>query len=72
MPASARVRCGGYPTDSRLLERGRQHLVKFANTLYIVLRQNYNREAPSQAMQAGRYTHVKQYWRMKATLRCPL
>ena len=35
-----------YPTDSRLLERGRQHLVKLAGTLGVSLRQNYNREAP--------------------------
>lgn len=31
-----------YPTDSRLLERTRQHLVKLAGTLSITLRQNYN------------------------------
>ena len=40
-----------YPTDSRLLERGRQHLVKLAGTLGITLRQNYNREAPRLAAQ---------------------
>lgn len=40
-----------YPTDSRLLERGRQHLVKLAATLGITLRQNYNREAPRLAAQ---------------------
>ena len=58
-----------YPTDSRLLERGRQHLVKLAGTLGITLRQNYNREAPRLAAQVGRYAHAKQFRRMKATLK---
>lgn len=58
-----------YPTDSRLLERGRQHLVKLAGTLGITLRQNYNREAPRLALQVGRYAHAKQYRRMKASLK---
>ena len=58
-----------YPTDSRLLERARQHLVKLAGTLGITLRQNYNREAPRLAAQVGRYAHAKQFRRMKATLK---
>jgi len=36
-----------HPTDSRLLERSREHLVKFADKHNLSLRQNYNREAPS-------------------------
>ena len=58
-----------YPTDSRLLERGRQHLVKLATTLGIRLRQNYNRQAPRLALQVGRYAHAKQFRRMKASLK---
>ncbi|ATE59098.1 IS5 family transposase [Thauera sinica] len=58
-----------YPTDSRLLERGRQHLVKLAGRLGIKLRQNYNRQAPRLAGQVGRYAHAKQYKRMRATLK---
>ncbi len=58
-----------YPTDSRLLERGRQHLVKLAGALGITLRQNYNREAPRLAAQVGRYAHAKQYRRMRASLK---
>lgn len=58
-----------YPTDSRLLERGRQHLVKLAGALGISLRQNYNREAPRLAAQVGRYAHAKQFRRMKASLK---
>jgi IS5 family transposase len=58
-----------FPTDSRLLERGRQHLVKLAKSLGITLRQNYNREAPRLAIQVGRYAHAKQFRRMKAALK---
>lgn len=57
------------PTDSRLLERCREHLVKEAARHRLKLRQNYNREAPSLARQIGRYAHAKQYKRMHKTLR---
>ena len=58
-----------YPTDSRLLERGRQYLVKLAAILGIKLRQNYNRQAPRLAAQVGRYAHARQYRRMKGALK---
>jgi transposase, IS5 family len=58
-----------HPTDSRLLEKSRQHLVKLATDNKIALRQNYNREAPRLAAQVGRYAHAKQYRRMKKSLR---
>ena len=58
-----------HPTDSRLLERCREHLVKAAARHGLTLRQNYNREAPRLATQVGRYTHAKQYKRMKKALR---
>lgn len=58
-----------YPTDSRLLEKSRQHLVKLANEHQIDLRQNYNREAPRLAAQVARYAHAKQYKRMKKAIR---
>lgn len=58
-----------HPTDSRLLEKSRQHLVKLATDNNIALRQNYNREAPRLAVQVGRYAHAKQYRRMKKSLR---
>ena len=54
-----------HPTDSRLLERSREHLVKFADKHNLSLRQNYNREAPRLALMAGRYAHAKQYRRMR-------
>ena len=54
-----------HPTDSRLLEKSRQHLVKLADENGIELRQNYNREAPRLAAQVGRYAYARQYKRMK-------
>lgn len=56
------------PTDSRLLEKSRQHLVKLAAEHGIPLRQNYNREAPRLAAQIGRYAHAKRYRRMRRSL----
>ena len=58
-----------HPTDSRLLEKSREHLVKFACDNGIELRQNYNREGPRLAVQIGRYAHAKQYKRMKKALK---
>lgn len=58
-----------HPTDSRLLERSRQHLVKAAQAHGIKLRQNYNRVAPRLAVQVGRYAHAKQFKRMRHALR---
>lgn len=58
-----------HPTDSRLLERCREHLVKAAARYELKLRQNYNREAPRLAAQIGRYAHAKQFRRMKRSLR---
>ncbi len=58
-----------HPTDSRLLERSRQQLVKLAIKQGLSLRQNYNRQAPKLAAQIGRYAHAKQFKRMKKTLR---
>jgi IS5 family transposase len=58
-----------YPTDSRLLERSRQHLVKFARDNGLKLRQNYNREGPRLAAQVSRYGHAKQYKRMRGAIK---
>ncbi len=44
-----------HPTDSRLLDKSRQHLVKVAQEYGRQLRQNYNRVAPRLAAQIGRY-----------------
>ena len=57
------------PTDSQLLEKGRQHLVRLAASLGIALRQNDNREAPRLAALVARYAHAKQYPVMRAVLK---
>lgn len=58
-----------HPTDSRLLDKSRQHLVKAAQEHGLQLRQNYNRVAPRLAAQIGRYAHAKQFKRMKKAVR---
>jgi len=58
-----------FPTDSRLLERGRQHLVRLADLLGLKLRQNYNRQAPRMAVQVARYAHARQFKRMQSELK---
>lgn len=40
-----------YPTDSKLLEKARERLVKVAQAQGMVFRQNYNRIGPRQALQ---------------------
>ena len=58
-----------HPTDSRLLEKKRQHLVKMAEEHGLSLRQNYNRIAPRLATQVRRYAHAKQFKRMRRAVR---
>ncbi|WP_228098407.1 IS5 family transposase [Chitinilyticum piscinae] len=58
-----------HPTDSRLLNRGREQLVKLAAEAGLTLRQNYNREAPKLAGQIGRYAHARQFKRMRSSLK---
>ncbi len=58
-----------HPTDSRLLEKSRAHLVKLANDNGIELRQNYKREGSRLALQVGRHAHAKQYKRMKRAIK---
>lgn len=58
-----------YPTDSRLLERSREQMVKLAQDNGIELRQNYNREGPRLSAQIGRYGHAKQYKRMRRAIK---
>lgn len=58
-----------HPTDSRLLDKSRQHLIKAAEQHGLRLRQNYNRVAPRLAAQIGRYAHAKQFKRMRRAVR---
>ncbi len=57
-----------FPTDGRLYERCRQHLVKLAGKHGLVLRQNYNRTAPRLLLLANRYGHANQRKRQRKAL----
>ena len=56
-----------YPTDARLYDRAREHLVKAADDRGIELRQNYNRVNKHLLHQQNRYAHARQ---MKRAGRC--
>lgn len=58
-----------YPTDGKLYERCRQHMVRLADQHEIPLRQNYNRKAPYLLMMANRYRHAKQMKRKRKMLK---
>jgi transposase, IS5 family len=58
-----------HPTDSRLLNRAREHLVASAQDAGITLRQSYARVGKAAEAQAGRYAHAKQYRRMQREIR---
>lgn len=58
-----------HPMGSRLLERTRQYMVKFAQDHGLSPRKNHSREAPRVATQVGRYANAKQYQRMRAAIK---
>lgn len=58
-----------HPTDSKLLNRSREHLVKLAKKQQITLRQSYQRKGPQVALMAGRYAHAKQFKRMRKAVK---
>ena len=54
-----------YPTDSRLLNRSRERLVRLCRKHAVVLRQSYARKGPKALLKANRYAHARQYRRMR-------
>jgi len=58
-----------HPTDSKLLNRSREHLVELAKKEGIQLRQSYQRKGPQTALKAGRYAHAKQFKRMRKSIK---
>ena len=54
-----------YPTDSKLLNRSRERLVRLCRKQGVVLRQSYARKGPRALQQANRYGHAKQYRRLR-------
>lgn len=64
-----------FPTDSKLLNRSRERLVKLCQRNAIKLRQTYARKGPQAALKASRYAHAKQMKRLRRhliySLDCP-
>jgi len=58
-----------YPTDSKLMYRAIQKLVKAAQSRGIVLRQSYLRVGKIAAVKVSRYAHARQFKRMQRSLR---
>ena len=54
-----------YPTDSKLLNRSRERLVRLCQRHGVRLRQSYARKGPRALQQANRYGHAKQYRRLR-------
>ena len=48
-----------FPTDSKLLNKARENLVKLSKEHGIKLRQNYNRVGPQYVLMASHYAHAK-------------
>jgi IS5 family transposase len=58
-----------YPTDSKLMYRSIQKLVKAAQSRSIKLRQSYLRVGKIAAVKVSRYAHARQFKRMQRSLR---
>lgn len=54
-----------YPTDSKLLNRSRERLVRLCHTQGVGLRQSYARVGPKAVVKASRYAHARQSRRMR-------
>jgi IS5 family transposase len=58
-----------YPTDTRLLEVARHHLVKAAKQEGVQLKQTFAKEGKSSKYWAARYAHAKQFNRMNKEIK---
>ena len=58
-----------YPTDIRLYDRVREHLVKMAEKVGIKLRQNYNKVSKQLLFDQQRYAHARQSKKAAACVR---
>jgi len=54
-----------YPTDAKLYDRMREHLVKLSKGHGVELRQNYNRKSKQSLLMRGRYSHARQMKRAR-------
>ncbi len=58
-----------FPTDSKLYDRMRRHLVDIARRHGITLRQTYDKASREWLPKIGRYGHAKQYKRMRKAIK---
>lgn len=58
-----------FPTDSKLLYRAIQKLVKLAKSNGIKLRQTYTKKAKEASLKAGRYGHARQWQQQKREIK---
>jgi transposase, IS5 family len=58
-----------YPTEARLLEIARHHLVKAAKVCGIRLRQTFAKEGKTLRFKSGGYAHAKQFKRLKRVVK---
>ena len=58
-----------YPTDAKLINKAREHLVEEAKREGIALRQSYKFKGKKEAAKSGRYFHEKQYRRGRASVK---
>jgi hypothetical protein len=58
-----------HPTDAKLLNRAREHLVRLAKKHGVVLRQSYVRVGKLALIQQQRYAHAKQFKRARKPMR---
>jgi transposase, IS5 family len=58
-----------HPTDARLYEKARRRLVTLAQEAGLSLGQSYAQLPPRLFGQVGRYSHARQFKRMRKTLR---
>ncbi len=58
-----------FPTDSKLLNRSRQWLVKLCHQHGVVLRQSYARKGPQALFKANRYGYARQMRRMRGRVK---
>ena len=58
-----------FPTDSKLYDRMRRHLVDIAHRHGITLRQTYGKASRALLPKIGRYGHARQYKRMRKAIK---
>ena len=58
-----------YPTDSKLINKARENLVKEARREEILLRQSYKFKGKKESVKSSRYFHARQYKRGNSSLK---